>query len=91
MRELRDLGADGRTIVSTSNHDTALHLAARAGMRVMMKWLFNQGRVDPWATNKDGDTAKDVTEICGQNGCAISLRLATPGTTFEKSFANGSF
>jgi hypothetical protein len=78
MEELVALGADLGPNVKSSNCDTALHLAAKGGRRDMVKWLIAHG-VDLWATNDDGETAKDCAESAGHKGCTISLRLAMPG------------
>jgi ankyrin repeat protein len=84
MEDLVALGADLGPKVKASNGDTALHLAAKAGRRDMVKWLIER-RVDLWATNNDGKTAKDCAERAGHMGCAISLRLAMPGERIGKA------
>lgn len=80
MEEMLALGADMGSGIRDDERHTALHVAARSGKREMVKWLLAHG-ADPWAVNDRGETAKDVAEGAGHRGCAISLRLAMPGTT----------
>lgn len=83
LQELERLGADFGPATKDCSGDTALHLAARTGQREVVKWLIKHYSVGLWARNTEGQTALDSAKLAGAvaRGCAISLRLAMPGTT----------
>lgn len=83
LQELESMGADFGPGTRDCSGDTALHVAARTGRREVVKWLIKHHSVDLWARNNKGETALDSAKLAGAGGrgCAVSLRLAMPGTT----------